>query len=195
MKSFIRYILVVLVIVCSVLVTVSAENLSTSTNLSDYATNFYNEVKSSSEWQSSDNHAVRVEMLQLPETIIAQMDTATLVDAVLAYPFYNDIYAFNSIDIGMSILFSNFNGIRALATRPDAAAVLLEKYKNMPVSKAASFSSSNLLTEGTQIYKLSNLEALITQDFVINALSSKQLNELNDVVSQKHAEKQASDLQ
>lgn len=52
----------------------------------DYAA-YYESITKSDAWQSEIDHSVRVGMLQLPEEMIEAMDTDTLADAVLAYPF------------------------------------------------------------------------------------------------------------
>ncbi|MDE6708776.1 MAG: hypothetical protein K2K06_12175, partial [Oscillospiraceae bacterium] len=88
------------------------------------------------------------------------MDTNALTDAVLDYPYFMDVYAFDNYQWGMDSMYESFNGIRALAEREDLTEVLLEKYQNEPIL------TKNDLHEDSDIFRLEKLEMLISQDFV-----------------------------
>lgn len=138
----------------------------------DYAT-YYKNIIESDVWQSEIDHSVRVEMLQLPEEMIEAMDTDTLADAVLAYPFLGDIYAFDSIEDGVNILFGSFNGLRALEQREEAAGILLKKYKEFEVLAVSEAEAMDSAAVGDELFALSNLEVLMAQNFVTQGLEMR----------------------
>lgn len=147
----------------------------TETTISD----FYNGIISDPSWQQNTDRIQRGEALQLPDEILEKADTATLVEAVLDYPFFIDIYAFDDAQIGVEILFNSFNGLSELASRADAPTVLLEKYIDEPV-------------DNEDVLTLDYYEILLAQDFVINSLNEEQMSVLLDAVAEKFTEKSAS---
>ncbi len=154
----------------------------------DYAA-YYESIIESDAWQSEIDHSVCVAMLQLPEEMILAMDTETLADAVLAYPYFMDIYAFDSIEMGVNILFDNFNGLRALEQREEAADVLLRKYKEFKVLSASDAETMDSAAVGAELFALSNLEVLLAQDFVTQGLDDAGLRELFEEAARKYEEK------
>lgn len=154
----------------------------------DYAA-YYKSITESDAWQSEIDHSVRVEMLQLPEEMIAAMDTDTLADAVLAYPFFMDIYAFDNIEDGVDILFENFNGLHALEQREGAADVLLRKYKEFEVLSASKAEAMDSAAIGHELFALSNFEVLMAQNFVTQGLDDVGRRELGEEAARKYAQK------
>lgn len=134
MKKLIK---IIVSVVCLTMLSVSvvyAEEVSETSDLtaSGYA-DFYESVKNSEEWINTDDRTLRGEMLQLPEEMLERMNTADLLNAVLDYPYFIDIYAFDDIQMGIERLFDNFNGAQELAQRSDAAEALMDKYENTEV--------------------------------------------------------------
>lgn len=154
----------------------------------DYAA-YYESITESGAWQSEIDHSVRVEMLQLPEEMIEAMDTDTLADAVLAYPFFVDIYAFDNIETGVDTLFENFNGLRALEQREGAADVLLKKYREFEVLSVSEAEAMDSSAAGNGLFALSNLEVLLAQDFVTQGLDDAGRKELGEEAARKYEEK------
>ncbi len=154
----------------------------------DYVT-YYKNIIESDVWQSEIDHSVRVEMLQLPEEMIEAMDTDTLADAVLAYPFLGDIYAFDSIEDGVNILFGSFNGLRALEQREEAAGILLKKYKEFEVLAVSEAEAMDSAAVGDELFALSNLEVLMAQNFVTQGLDDAGRRELGEEAARKYREK------
>lgn len=150
---------------------------------------YYESILESDAWQSEIDHSVCVEMLQLPEEMIKAMNTDMLVDAVLSYPYFMDIYAFDSIEMGVNILFESFNGLRALEQREDAADVLLRKYKGFEVLSASGAEALDSTAVGDKLFALSNLEVLLAQDFVTQRLDDAGQRELGEEVARKYDEK------
>ncbi|MBD5142614.1 MAG: hypothetical protein HDT22_03270 [Ruminococcus sp.] len=148
---------------------------------------FYEEVMSQPEWYHEINRVKRGEMLQLPEDMIKKIDTNALTDAVLDYPYFIDVYAFDNYQWGMDSMYESFNGIRALAEREDLTEVLLEKYQN------ESILTKNDLHEDSDIFRLEKLEMLISQDFVIEKMTEQEYSNLNQIANQKYELEKNSD--
>lgn len=148
---------------------------------------FYEEVMNQPEWSNEISRVKRGEMLQLPEDMIENMNTSVLIDAVLDYPYFIDVYAFDNYQWGMDTMYDSFNGIRALAKREDLVEVILEKYLNEPVLV------TNDLNEDSDFFRVSNLEMLISQDFVIGNMTEQEYNYLNEIANQKYELEEDSD--
>lgn len=161
-----------------------ASSVLAATSTGSDNTNFsYEPVLKSQQWVETENHATRVGFCQIPQSTLNSMSTEELVEAILDYPFFMDIYAFDNVNIGMQVMASSFNGLQELANRSDAADVLLEKYESMEVL------GSTFQRETQSIYELSNLGALVAQDFVTENLSVEQTNLLDAEVYKKYQEK------
>ena len=147
---------------------------------------FYESVVSSPEWQTTVSRAERGNMVQLPEDMLSSMDTPALTEAVLEYPFFWDIYAFDDMQMGIDTMFETFNGVRELAQREDAGEVLLQKYMAEEVitdSQAETLESSKVVQ---RVVRLSNLESLLAQECFLQKMDHDQLETLKEVVAEKY---------
>lgn len=154
----------------------------------DYS-DFYQDIITSEEWIETENRAIRGELLQLPKEMLLNMDTATLIDAVLNYPYFRDIYAFDDVQLGVDKLFRTFNGAVELLNRSNVGEILLDKYISMTVLSSNDAQTMDMVSVGDIVYELSNVEVLLAQDFVINSLSKSEIKVLSEAVSQKYTEK------
>ncbi len=145
---------------------------------------YYDRIVQSEEWKSETSRQSRGEMLQLPDNMLKSMPTDTLIEAVLDYPFFFDIYAFDNIQDGFDIMYETFNGVRELSTRNDVASVLLKKYSNEEVLK----------NENTDAFRLTNMEVLLSQNFVLSQFTEKEKNIVVDSISDKYEQKNNSDV-
>lgn len=152
------------------------------------AVQFYEGVMSQPDWYNTESRITRGEMLQLPEDVMENMSTAVLLDAVLDYPFFSDVYAFNDLQVGVDILYQSFNGIRELSEREDLVQVILEKYADEPVL------TENSLEGDTDVLRLSNLEILVSQDFVIEKMDEEDIGLLSRLSEEKNNLKSSSDV-
>lgn len=71
------------------------------------------------EWIDLGDVIARRAACQIPENILPQMTTEALLQSVLDYPFLNDIYAFNTLEMGYETVKRRFNGLQELESRPD----------------------------------------------------------------------------
>lgn len=178
---------------CSVLIGGSCSGFSAnaepSDNDSDYefsASVFYDDVMQNSEWQNTESRKKRGEMLQLPDEILEDISTDKLIEAVLDYPFFCDVYAFDNVQTGVDILFDTFNGARELLNRSDAAAVLLDKYESEPVYTDADAE--------TDILKLTYIEILLTQSSITDKMDETEISKFKEVSLDKYVQKVESNI-
>lgn len=146
----------------------SGSDTKSNYTITDYsvAQNFYQDVIQGDEWRSVENRMERGEKLQLSESMLEHMSTDALIEAVLDYPFFSDIYFFDNIQDGFKSMFSSFNGVQELAKRDDAGTVLLGRY-------CAEAVPENVLPDFAE-YHLIGLEILLSQDFIIDKLTSDE---------------------
>ncbi len=161
----------------SCLMATVTENSNKIINVDDIRLH-YEQILNSPEWITTEDRIERGKMLQFSDDEIASMDTDTLIEAVLEYPFFSDIYLFDDINVGIDALFSSFNGIRELSTRDDAAQKLLQKYSEEKILATSEVGTSNA---DKRIERLSNLEVLLAQDFVVQNLNENELVKLNEI--------------
>ena len=190
MKRLISVVIVILFVLSLFTITNATKGDKTSyvPTQSNYA-DFFDSVMKSDEWLETEDRIVRGEMLQLPIDMIKAMDTATLVDAVLDYPYFRDIYAFDDMQVGVGIIFANFNGTQELSQRPDVADVLIDKYTNSEVLSPATIRLMDKEAVGDTVYELSNIEVLLAQDFVTQRLGDAGVSDLSEIVYKKYTEK------
>lgn len=86
------------------------------------------------EW-ANYNHAELVNMLQIPDDILADMTDAELVESVLDYPYIGDVMAYSTVELGIQAVSDHFNGLKELLNRPGTGKILLEKFKKSPTQE------------------------------------------------------------
>lgn len=167
--------------------TAAAAGKTTDYTIKDYAAaeSYYNRVVLSKSWQNSDDRNERGEMLQLPAYMLNRMTTDALVEAVLDYPYFYDIYAFDDVQEGVDLMMQTFNGVRELADRDDVASVLLDKYSGEEVLTDASSADA-------EVFRLTNLEVLLSQDFVTTKFNKKEKSKFVKNIASKMDDKIAS---
>ncbi len=128
-------------------------------------------------WNSSTSKKERVDMCQIPEDILDTLSTEALIDTVLDYPFFNDIYFFNSLQDGFENLKAQFNGLNELLNREDVGQKLLNKYESVDAEM------------DENLFLLSNIEILLAQPEVQNTLDNNELDLLTYEVEEKYMDK------
>ncbi|MFI7434467.1 hypothetical protein [Micromonospora haikouensis] len=149
---------------------------------------FHYAIKSGTpEWRSLSTHDAMVEAVQIPSATIARMSTEQLTTAVLNYPLLPDALAFNSVQEGVEAVAGRFTGLRELLRRPDAPAVLLDRYRKLDVGIP---STDTELQAGNRTLEAWKLESVFAQPQVLDAMSAGQLESLLRVGLEKYAAKQ-----
>ncbi len=86
----------------------------------------YKAVPGSKEWESLYEPEEKLAACYVPPEAMEKMTTEALVETVLNYPLLADMYAYNSIEIGIQVVSTYFGGIKELMARQDAEEVLYE---------------------------------------------------------------------
>ena len=148
-----------------------------STPVDEGTTDAYNyPIKPGSEqWKAFLSHSEMVAACQLPESVLKEMSTMGLVETVLNYPLYDDIYAFNTIQQGFDVMKAQFNGLQELLSRKDAGTVLLTKYRTMNPALDESWS---LLDRGQHMATIRNVEVLLAQQTIIDDMTATECRDL-----------------
>lgn len=115
-------------------------------------------------------------MLNISREEAEHMDTETLLDVVLNYPFLGDIYAFEDQDKALDYLAEQFTALKVLLERNDITDKLVQNY-NISISERMFLrSDSNLDFE--ERYKHKYRESLLAYSNVYEKLSIKQKDEI-----------------
>jgi len=142
----------------------------------------------SAEWKAFTSHDEMLEACQIPEAILREMSTESLVETALGYPLYGDIWAYNSPQQGFEAVAAQFNGLAELLTRKDAGKVLLAKYSRMsPLDIEEKWNDTQ---KGTYSFDIANIEILLSQESILSSLTELELGDLRNDAMKKLLAKQ-----
>ncbi len=140
------------------------------------------------EWGNLKNVTEKYEATQIPAEILVKMSTEELIETCQNYPLLVNLFLFNSLEAGFEQLKQNFNGFRELISRKDAGEKLLKKY--------CAFNPSDLYEKirqkspGATLFPVVILEVFLSQDEIIQTLSSKKRYLLAGIALEKFEVKQ-----
>lgn len=126
------------------------------------------------EWEEFNSVTEMYEATQVPDDILKTMETTALIETCLNYPLLINMLAANTLQIGFEGLVENFNGLRELFSREDAADKLLDAY--LKTNPAEIRENESRWTDGQNaefIFKLAFLEMMLAQDNVQAVMSSE----------------------
>lgn len=106
------------------------------------------------------NHGEKVDMLNIDQEILDNLQTDELLEVVLEYPLFSDMYFHGGYQTGFEIMSEHFNGLQELMGREDAADCLIKKHQEMEEPQ-------NIEEQVT----LANLEIILAQPCVRQLLS------------------------
>ena len=129
------------------------------------------------EWDLLEDAVEMREVSQLPETA-RNATTAELVLYCMNYNLFIDFMLFDTMQDGMENIRSDYNGIRELMTRPDAAESLIRLYKLYDLDEQKARDSVGCI-------RLCYLEAMLCMPEILNSLTAKQAKELAAACTQK----------
>ena len=118
------------------------------------------------EWKNLENHQKRLEVCQIPESVLQNISTNDLMILCLQYPFLSNVLAFNNMNAGLDMLFINFNGIREFSKRENVLNSLREQYL-LEISAFPEILKGGVdLDIGYAVIRISTLEVLLScKDF------------------------------
>lgn len=140
------------------------------------------------EWAELKNVHEKYVATQIPVEILEKMPTEELVETCLTYPLLVNIFLFNSQEEGFDQLRKNFNGFQELLTRDDAGKKLMKRYYSydpIEMHERIQKKSSNV-----SILSAVVLEIFLSQEKIIQNLSSKEKYQLAEIALEKFETKQ-----
>jgi len=145
------------------------------------------------EWRVLKSHDEMLKVCQIPDALLHKMSTKALVETVLNYPLYGDIFAYLNFQAGFNSVASNFNGISELLNRKDAGTELLARYRAM--DPAAIDKSWTLLQQGQYDTKFTYIEMLLAQDAILASLTETERHDLlADALKKSQAKQKYSEI-
>ena len=137
------------------------------------------------EWEEATQDRGQLKAdLQIPEDLLSSMSTEELVDTVLNYPCFNDLYYYNNKQEGFESLSDVFNGFQELLSRDDAATVLLNKY-NQTAAEQKNVKSVMSMGDAEAVEKISykaNIEVLLAQPEVYEDMIQEEAQEIDNII-------------
>lgn len=126
-------------------------------------------------------------LLQIPNEKLMILPTETLIQAYIDNPFSSLIFAYDNVQDGFHRVHTEFNGLRELLNRSDAAIKLIEFYKKMqPGSYDLNWEQDK---KGEFTFKFLYIEILLSQPQIINQLkiigNKDIINELIEKLNEK----------
>lgn len=111
----------------------------------------------SSEWKELKSVEERRIACAVPIELLEKMTTEALVETVVKYPLFIDVYAYDSIIQGFQALGNYFKGVEVLLSRSDALDCLEDyasKETTRTVSTDISFFNADLLIDYLPVYRM-----------------------------------------
>lgn len=141
----------------------------------------------SAEWQNFKSRSEMADALQIPGDILKNLTTEALAKTCLNFPMFKDLYFFNYIQTGFNTLKQSFNGFQELLSRGDAGSELLKVYKSMNPKEIGHIANDTL--KGDFSFHFVAIEILLSQNELINSLSTDIKTELLDEAASKYKQK------
>lgn len=139
----------------------------------DYKGYRYPIIPGTESWNTLRNHQEMVDACQIPEDIISEMTTSELIETIIAYPLYTDMYAYDNWDNGFEIVKQHFNGFDELESRKDMAVETVKAYAKL--NPEVALRGDN----GDNLLKLGYMSAMI--NYYKSSFSDAELQSISDL--------------
>jgi hypothetical protein len=128
------------------------------------------------EWKSCKSPNEIYKKLLIPDEIIKDLGTETLIELCLDYPAPTVFFIFNTPQQGFDGFFKQFNGIRELMSRKETPLLLLEKYKKMTMND---FNHLMTLEQQGKVASMFYLiELFLVQPVILQSFNNKEIKTL-----------------
>lgn len=124
------------------------------------------------EWSQFESLDGMYKSCQIPELVLEQLDTESLVDICLNFPAPPLFPLFNTPQEGFLSHYSSFNGIRELLNRKEAGHYLLKKYAAMTLSDFNPLWPLHKQGQFISHYKF--VETILSQPQILQSLETKE---------------------
>jgi hypothetical protein len=115
-------------------------------------------------WKAFNNHIEKINVCQIPDSILQRLSTNALITTCLRYPLNIDMFCYNDFQIGFQAVSTHFNGLKELLKRADLSNKLFSAYEaiedaDLPPREAMSQAKRHM-----------NIEMLLAQPAAIGSL-------------------------
>ena len=128
------------------------------------------------QWKQLDSFSERLNVFNIPESILSEMTTENLVETCLNYPWWILITSRDNNQAGYNYLKSVFNGFRELENRQDAGIELLEVYGKMIPDSVMNLET--LVKQGMFCFQFTFIEVLLSQPDILKNMDDEYLKSL-----------------
>jgi hypothetical protein len=135
-------------------------------------------------WATFTTSTAQVAALQVPNSTLQSMSTPGLIATCLDYPLLSDIIASRYLQRSIRVILANFNGYDELRQRPEAAALLLNRYQSMRATCLPEQTQ-----QGAYSFTFSYVEIILAQDEYLAQLSAGERRSLLREALTKYDEK------
>jgi hypothetical protein len=132
----------------------------------------------SKEWGSAKSLDERLNLYNIPASLLGNMTTDDLVKTCLNYPEWRMIFTRNSMMQGYGFIKSQFNGFRELEARKDAGRILLAAYSNKNHDEIVQIADK--VDQGKFIESILYIEILLSQEEIINNMDKSDQEALKN---------------
>lgn len=140
------------------------------------------------EWAKLKTHADKIDALTIPEETLNAMSPEGIVATALDYPLFPNMFAFSTYQQGFEVIADESNVIEAMLERSaETAPVLQELFIQLDLEEL-------LACDELAVLRLPYLTMILSQDCMLNSLSSEELDELL-IASDRMAETIQGDLE
>ena len=140
-----------------------------------------------SEWKRLKTTMEKVEVCQIPFSILNQIKTEELLEVCLGYPLLLDYTASNSPYLGILAIVERFNGLKTFLNKSDATDVLLSYYENYDVGRLNDL--DELSSQGWLTFEFTGIELLLSHPMIIKKMTSPEKRKLLSVVMENYNRK------
>lgn len=137
------------------------------------------------QWSQYGTHDEMLEACTVPDKVLEDATTEQLLDMVLDYPLLCDIYAFDTVEQGVAVVASRFNGFAELIDRDDFSDVVLDRYVDVDIQEGIKDTKENF----SRVSEIVVMEDMLAQEDVVSDLTLQERRKLVEAVERKTKEK------
>jgi hypothetical protein len=137
------------------------------------------------EWNRLKTEQERIDVLQVPEAILAKLSPDDVVYLCITFPSFGHFSAWETPQSGFNVMLSRYNILRHFLSRKDVGSNLIKAYKDASLSGFKTLPYSNEFWS----LKLFYIELLLSQKEILRSLTSEEKMELMREAGLKYSEK------
>lgn len=141
----------------------------------------------SEQWVNLKNVTERIQVCQIPDSVVSLLTNKQLIDLVINHPFFLSYGLSNSPIEGFKGSVYSFNGYKELINRDGSSQEIIQYYNSLDFSQINKFASE--LEKGRYSLKIHGIEMIMTDDRFISKLTDKQKEAFLKIIDSKYNQK------